>query len=356
LRSHFQECISQSQELIRQIECEWPRKHLLVLGDVMLDKYVWGEVKRISPEAPVPVVRIVQQNAQPGGAANVAMNLARLGSCVTLIGFTGEDENERILEAQLRLNGILYAFVPNENFPTITKTRIMGGRQQMLRLDNERLEPRPASDYARLLTKVCAGLLACDAVVLSDYAKGALPPDVCRTVISEVRSLRIPIVIDPKATDFSRYRGATTICPNLQELATACGLGATENPADLEALFHAGEQMVSEFDLEFLTATLSDRGIAVLRPGNRLLAPAVAQQVFDVSGAGDTVVSVLALCLTSGLPLEPSIQLANLAAGIVVGKVGTVPVEKHELLAALLSKTTQQVQEKAPSLPATMQL
>jgi D-beta-D-heptose 7-phosphate kinase / D-beta-D-heptose 1-phosphate adenosyltransferase len=323
--------IKQLHETIRQIDQCWPSLHLLVVGDVMLDKYIWGEVGRISPEAPVPVVRITHQSSQPGGAANVAMNLANLGAGVTLVGFTGGDQDELLLAAHLKSHGVDSAFVCSEGFPTVTKMRVLGGRQQMLRLDSERLGSRPKIDHDRLLAKVLEKLPNCNAVVFSDYAKGVLEPKVCRAIITASRKLEIPVLVDPKTADFSRYRGATTICPNLQELSAA----SREDITDMEAMFSAGERMVSELDLEYLTATLSEKGIAVLRPGNRLVAPAVARQVFDVSGAGDTVIAVLALCVAAGMPIEPSVQLANIAASIVVGKVGTVPVEKHELLAAL---------------------
>jgi D-beta-D-heptose 7-phosphate kinase/D-beta-D-heptose 1-phosphate adenosyltransferase len=337
--------IEQLHEVIQKIEQEWPAKRLLVLGDVMLDKYIWGEVGRISPEAPVPVVRAMHQSEQPGGAANVAMNAAKLGARISLLGFTGGDADERLLTASLEANGgdrIEAAFVACDGYPTITKTRIVGGRQQMLRVDSERLGARPEADHDRLLARVKEELPRCHAVVLSDYAKGVLAPALCQAVIGEARRLGVPVLVDPKTADFSRYRGATTICPNLGELAVA----SREEAGNLEAMLAAGERMVGEFDLEYLTATLSEKGIAVIRPGNRFVAPAVARQVFDVSGAGDTVIAVLALCLASGLAIEPAVQLANIAAGIVVGKVGTVPVEKHELLAALAPDIALHAQDK----------
>jgi D-beta-D-heptose 7-phosphate kinase/D-beta-D-heptose 1-phosphate adenosyltransferase len=334
--------IQQLHEVIAKIEQEWPAKRLLVLGDVMLDKYIWGDVGRISPEAPVPVVRATHQSEQPGGAANVAMNLAKLGASVSLVGFTGGDADEQLLAAGLRVNGIDPAFVSCPGFPTITKTRIVGGRQQMLRLDSENLGKRLDGDHERLLARVLEELPRCHAVVLSDYAKGVLAPKLCQEVIAAARKQGIPVLVDPKTADFSRYKGATTICPNLSELSVA----SREDIHNLDAMLTAGERMVAEFDLEYLTATLSEKGIAVIRPGNRFLAPAVARQVFDVSGAGDTVISVLALCLASGLAIEPAVQLANIAAGIVVGKVGTVPVEKHELLAALAPDIALHAEDK----------
>jgi len=334
--------IEQLHTVLQTIEQEWPKKRLLVIGDVMLDKYIWGDVGRISPEAPVPVVRATHNSDQPGGAANVAMNLAKLGAKVSLVGFTGGDDNERLLAACLESEGIDPAFVSCEGFPTITKLRILGGRQQMLRLDSENLSKRNEPDHERLLARALEELPRCHAVVLSDYAKGVLAPSVCQAVIATARKLGIPVLVDPKTADFSRYKGATTICPNLQELSVA----SREDIRNLEAMLTAGERMVTEFDLEYLTATLSEKGIAVIRPGNRFLAPAVARQVFDVSGAGDTVISVLGLCLASGLAIEPAVQLANIAAGIVVGKVGTVPVEKHELLAALAPDIALHAEDK----------
>ena len=323
--------IDQLREVIQEIEHEWASKRLMVVGDVMLDKYIWGEVGRISPEAPVPVVRATHQSQQPGGAANVAMNLARLGAQTVVVGFTGGDENESLLAASLRANGITPVFVASDGFPTITKQRILGGSQQMLRLDTERVGARPPADTQRLIESILAELPGCHAVVLSDYAKGVLTPEVCQAVIEAARAQGIPALVGPKSADFSHYRGATTICPNLGELALATRLDVH----NLDAMLNAAEAMVPALGLDFFTATLSEKGIALLRPGNRFVAPAVARQVFDVSGAGDTVIAVLALCLASGLTPETAVQVANFAAGVVVGKLGTVPVEKHELLAAL---------------------
>ncbi len=334
--------IEQLPELIQEIEHNWAKKRLLVIGDVMLDKYIWGDVRRISPEAPVPVVHANHKSQQPGGAANVAMNLAHLGGRCHLIGFTGGDEDEALLTESLHSRGISSQFVVSPGYPTITKLRIIGGRQQILRLDSERIGPRCALDYERLINCILAQLPECDAVVLSDYAKGVLSLEVCQTTINAARKCNIPVLVDPKCTDFSRYKGATTICPNLGELSAATG----QDQHDLRALLDAAESMVAPLDLEFLTATLSEKGIALVRPGNHFLAPAVARLVFDVSGAGDTVIAVLALCLASGLKPETSVQVANLAAGVVVGKVGTVPVEKHELLNALSSDISLHAEDK----------
>ncbi len=339
--------MEQLQNVIRTVEHDWASKSILVLGDLMLDKYIWGEVARISPEAPVPVVLATHETQQPGGAANVAMILARLGARARVVGFTGSDENASHLADCIRSNGIEAGLVVCSDFPTITKLRILGGRQQMLRLDTERNGLRADSDYDRLIETALALLSGCDAIVLSDYAKGVLTPRVCQTIIQAARKLDIPVLVDPKSTDFSIYRGATTICPNLMELAKA----AQVDSHDLNALLHAAEAFVTELDLRFLIATLSEKGIALVRQGSRFIAPAEARQVFDVSGAGDTVIAVMALCLACGLAPETGVQLANIAAGIVVGRVGTVPVERHELMAALTPEIALHAKEKVVDLP-----
>lgn len=339
--------IEQLQGLITDIEHGWTSKHILVIGDVMLDRYIWGEVGRISPEAPVPVVRTTRQTDRPGGAANVAMNVASLGARTTLVGFTGGDAEEQQLKNALRACSIESEFVVGEGFPTTSKLRILGGKQQMLRLDNERVGLRKKADYDRLISAALEKIPQCQTVVLSDYGKGALTPEVCQQIITAAKEKGIPVLVDPKSSDFTRYRGATTICPNLHELSTAV---RTEN-AELDPLLREAQTMVTDLKLEFMTVTLSERGIAVLWPSRQFVAPAVARQVFDVSGAGDTVVAVLALSLSSGVKPESAVELANLAAGIVVGKVGTVPIEKHELLSALSPQITLHPENKILAWP-----
>lgn len=329
-------------EVIHEIEQTWTSKRLLVIGDVMLDRYIWGEVSRISPEAPVPIICASHESEQPGGAANVAMNLARLGAQVTVIGFVGEDRNRDLLVESLQSNGIASELVSSTGFPTITKLRIISGRQQMLRLDNERAGHRSNEDYECLVRAALPRIAEADAVILSDYAKGVLSEHVCQQVIQAAKGQGVPVLVDPKNSDFSRYRGATTICPNLSELSAALRHGSQ----DLTSLLQSAESMVETLGLEFLTATLSEKGIALITAEGCFMAPAVARQVFDVSGAGDTVIAVLALSLTSGLDAKSAIQVANLAAGIVVGKVGTVPVERHELLTAISPQLALHAEDK----------
>ena len=324
------------------------RQTVLCVGDLMLDEFVYGEVSRISPEAPAPVIAVQRSETSIGGAGNVARNIASLGARCIFVGLIGDDGAGAQLKAALaRESGIESVLVCDSTRPTTRKVRFVSEHfsAHMLRADWELASPASAGIEQKLIDAILPLLPRADIVLLSDYAKGVLEPKLCQAVIAEARKLSVPVLVDPKTADFSRYKGATTICPNLQELSTA----SREDIRNLDAMLAAGERMVTDFDLEYLTATLSEKGIAVIRPGNRYLAPAVARQVFDVSGAGDTVISVLSLCLASGLAIEPAVQLANIAAGIVVGKVGTVPVEKHELLAALAPDIALHAEDKVLS-------
>ncbi|HVO78624.1 MAG TPA: bifunctional D-glycero-beta-D-manno-heptose-7-phosphate kinase/D-glycero-beta-D-manno-heptose 1-phosphate adenylyltransferase HldE [Candidatus Bathyarchaeia archaeon] len=337
-----------SPQSIRLVESGFGRPQVLVVGDVMLDKYVWGEVERISPEAPVPVLRIVHQSQQSGGAANVAMNLAGLGARVTVMGLGGDDDDQRSLEALLAAADVNFSLVACPGVPTTAKLRVLAGHQQLLRLDNElkRTEVNGAADV--LLQNAMAMLPQAAVVVLSDYAKGALSERVCRALIGEARRLQIPVVVDPKGSDFTRYCGATTICPNAKELAAVTGKSA----GDLKWLLPAGQKMVAALNLQHMLVTLGEKGIAILRPDTRIQVPAAARQVFDVSGAGDTVVAVVALGIAARMPVELVAQMANVAAGIVIGKVGTVPVQRDELLGALSQQMRSEPEGKVLPLEA----
>jgi D-beta-D-heptose 7-phosphate kinase / D-beta-D-heptose 1-phosphate adenosyltransferase len=332
--------------VIQLIESDWRETRVLVIGDIMLDCYIWGDVERISPEAPVPVVRAIRRNERPGGAANVAMNIAGLGGKVTLFGFCGTDVEGKQIETRLLEAGIELQLVPVPDHPTTTKLRILCGKQQLLRLDTEKTDGYAHEEYTALTERIEAAIGSADAVVLSDYAKGALSENVCQSTIRSARRSGIPVLVDPKQRSFARYRGATTICPNLGELSTALGIPSS----DMDALLAAGQKLTVDLDLDCLTATLSEKGIAVLRQDSKFIAPALARQVFDVSGAGDTVVSTLVLGVASGLEMETAVQLANVAAGIVISKIGTVPVSRDELLMTLMPEIELQAQEKVLSL------
>ncbi len=332
--------------IVSRIEGDWRETRVLVVGDVMLDRYIWGDVERISPEAPVPVVRLAHRSEQPGGAANVAMNIAGLGAQVTLAGFAGQDEDRAALEACLEKAGVTSRITTVAGHPTTSKLRILGGQQQILRLDVERTKGYPQEAYDGLIAGVKAELAKVRAVVLSDYAKGVLSEEVCRAVIDAASAQGVPVLVDPKHRDFTRYRGATTICPNLQELSIATGIA----PKETDTLLAAAAKMLPALALDYLTVTLSEKGIAVVRPDSTRTFPAVARQVFDVSGAGDTVIATLALSLASGLAIESAVALANVAAGIVVSKVGTVPITRDELITSLMPEIELQASEKVLEL------
>jgi D-beta-D-heptose 7-phosphate kinase/D-beta-D-heptose 1-phosphate adenosyltransferase len=271
------------------------------------------------------------------------MNLAGLGCQALLAGFWGDDAEARELAGLMQHSGVDVSGVVTGALPTISKTRIVGRTQQMLRLDVESREAAPEKDTARLI-ELAVGLIAqADAVVLSDYAKGALTEDVCHAVIQAARAAGKPVLADPKAKSFAKYAGATTVCPNLAELAAATGVEAYRT----DALLHAGARLVRENGLDYLVVTMSEKGIRVLRgDGNDFYSPARAREVFDVSGAGDTVIATLAAALAGGVAIESAVELANVAAGIVVGKVGTVPIARHELIAALTPSAGYSTGEK----------
>lgn len=339
-----------SHQIIKLIERGWDGKRILVVGDVMLDKYIHGSVDRISPEAPVPVVHASQRSQRPGGAANVAMNIAGLGAHATVVGFVGKDEDASTLAELLKAAKIDASLIAVPETQTTSKLRILGGSQQIVRLDIESKAPHPANAYSKLTDQVRALLPRVHALILSDYAKGTLNPEICQAIIRDARPLGLPVFVDPKSRDFSGYRGATTISPNLKELAHATG----ETSSELETILDHAQSLVPKLGLEYLTVTLGEKGIAVLRgPNNpaRFHAPAVARQVFDVSGAGDTVIATLALAVACGVPVEDAARLANTAAGIVVGKLGTVPVARHEVIAALTEFSGTETQEKTLDLP-----
>lgn len=332
--------------IVALVESGWTGKQVLIVGDIMLDRYTWGDVERISPEAPVPVVRVMHQNDQPGGAGNVAMNIASLGGRPTLVGFCGADGEAHSLEQLLREGSVEPRIVRVPGQPTTTKLRIVGGKQQMLRLDRESFDNFPETAFVALKAHIDAALPNADAIVLSDYGKGVLTETICQHTISAARERGIPVLVDPKQRNFARYRGATTICPNLSELSTAAGIATRE----FDDLLSAGQNMVKDLGLDCLTATLSEKGIALLRGDSRFVAPAVARQVFDVSGAGDTVIATLALALAGGAQMEAAVQLANIAAGIAVSKVGTVPVRADELLISIMPELGLQAAEKVVTL------
>lgn len=321
--------------ILNLLEGGFSKLKVLVVGDIMLDRYIHGEVERISPEAPVPVIRHAQRYERAGGAANVAVNLAGLGCHAILSGFWGSDTEQSELQAMLGRAGVDTVGIVSSSLPTISKTRIVGRMQQLLRLDIESRDAPPSIEMERLIERATSLVDKVHAVILSDYAKGALSRELCESVIRAARAKGIPVLADPKTPDLSKYSGATSVCPNLGELSLATGIPSHQ----IDALLDAGQDQVAVHGLQFLTVTMSEKGIGVLWPERRYHSPARAREVFDVSGAGDTVIATIAASLAGGLQVETAVDLANLAAGIVVGKMGTVPIAQHELIAVLTPST-----------------
>ena len=305
--------------------------NVLVFGDVMLDRYWQGPTSRISPEAPVPVVKVQDIENRAGGAGNVALNIATLGGKASLFGITGDDANANDLESMLNHSGVRCEFLRHANHPTITKLRILSRNQQLIRLDFEesfqgvKLEP--------IYNTFDQQVADAGAVILSDYSKGALN-DPQRLIQAAARKAGTPVLVDPKGTDFSPYKGATLITPNLSEFEAVVGHCASD-----EELLAKGRALLEEIDLTALLVTRSEKGMTLIqRDGAPLTLPTRAREVYDVTGAGDTVISVLATALAAGQSLEHATAMANIAAGIVVGKLGTATVTSDELRSDIRSE------------------
>ena len=292
---------------------------VLVVGDVMLDRYWHGDAGRISPEAPVPVVRVTHDEARPGGAANVALNLSSLGAQVSCAGLVGSDSDADLLEQTLK-NHNVHPVLMRVEHRTITKLRVLAQSHQMIRLDFE--TPFDATDASSLAETVL--LTGVNALVLSDYAKGSLEP---QSLIQKAKAVGIPVVVDPKGTDFEKYRGATLLTPNRAEFEAVCGAWSHD-----QQLVEKGRALMTTLELESILVTRSEQGMTLLhRDGSVHHFAATAREVADVTGAGDTVIATMAAGLCSGMSLAQAAELANRAAGIVVSKLGTATVSSREL-------------------------
>lgn len=325
-----------SQSVIELLTEKITHLRIAVIGDVMLDRYAYGEVRRISPEAPVPVTRVKRLTSVLGGAGNVAANLAGLGVQVYVAGMTGEDDHRRVLEKKLRELGVDYSgLIASPKRSTITKMRIIGARQQMLRLDFEEpgdLLPDEEQALLQWLRKhLDEGL---DGIVLSDYAKGTCSDRFCQMVITQARAAHVPVLVDPKGSDWAKYRGCDLITPNVKEMCEAAGKSV---PNVTPALVELAQQARETFDIRYVVVTRSEKGVTLVGKDDVITKAATAQEVFDVSGAGDTVASVLLAAISGKLSLADALELSNKAAGIVVSKVGTYPVHKEELLREILA-------------------
>ncbi len=298
------------------------KARVLVVGDVMLDRYWFGEVSRISPEAPVPVVKVERSEERLGGAANVARNAASLGAQVMLLSVVGADEAGHSIERLLAAEGIQTSLHEDAELATTIKLRVVGRQQQLLRID---FENWPAHEVLRAKLAEFEQLLPrCDVVILSDYGKGGLTH--ITEMIRLARAAGRSVLVDPKGDDFTRYAGATLLTPNRAELRQVVGKWSSD--AELTA---KAQRLIGELGLDALLVTRSEEGMTLFRSAGVVHEPARAREVFDVSGAGDTVISALAVMLASGLDVADAMRIANRAAGIVVGKLGTAVVHLDEL-------------------------
>jgi D-beta-D-heptose 7-phosphate kinase/D-beta-D-heptose 1-phosphate adenosyltransferase len=316
----------------------FPSCRLLVAGDIMLDEFVFGTVGRISPEAPVPVVAVTREERIPGGAANVARNLAGLGARVEMAGLVGGDPAGRDVSRMLKGQGVgVSAVLTDPDRPTTVKTRVIAHSQQVVRVDRERQALPSKKTVDALIRKLHLALEGVDGVVFSDYRKGALAPDLVREVTAAARRKGLFVAVDPKQTDFSFYGGCSVITPNKGEAQSA--LGGRELRDDLD-VWQGGRELLRKCRAKAILITRGEEGMTLVERGRPACfhIPAVARQVFDVTGAGDTVIGTLSACLAAGAPMREAAVLSNVAASVVVGEVGTAPITAEKLLHALRAR------------------
>lgn len=328
-----------NSERLRELIQRFAKVKILVIGDFMLDEFVWGSVERISPEAPVPVVNVQRESFVPGGALNVANNVRTLGGCVIPCGVVGRDLRGRMLVRVMRGEGIdTRGVIYDDSRPTTLKTRVVAHSQQVVRFDREDTRDidacyiRQVSDFA---TKVMPTV---DVIVIEDYGKGVINPPLLKSVLKLAKGLRKPIVVDPKEKHFSYYRGVTVITPNRAEAVSALGLTTNGRVPEMDEL---GQALLKRLSVEAVLITIGEQGMILFeRSGQITRIPTAAHEVYDVSGAGDTVAAVFAMALAAGASKQEAAMLANKAAGIVVGKLGTATVSREELEASLESEPT----------------
>jgi rfaE bifunctional protein kinase chain/domain len=322
--------LSRAEDLVGR----FPSRRILVVGDIMLDEYIFGTVGRISPEAPVPVVAVTREMKVPGGAANVAFNLRGLKAGVEMAGLLGGDPEGRLVARMLKEKRVgIDALVVDPDRPTIVKSRVIAHSQQVVRVDREGNGPPSRKTSDELLRKVLSALEGVDGVIFSDYRKGALTAELVGEVTAEANRKGIFVAVDPKRTDFSFYRGCTVITPNKGEAQAA--LGGRDLATDLD-VWEGGRDLLRSARSKAILITRGEEGMTLVERGRNACfhIPAFAREVFDVTGAGDTVIGTLAACLAAGGTMREAAILANVAASVVVGEVGTAPITVEKLLRA----------------------
>jgi rfaE bifunctional protein kinase chain/domain len=309
------------------------KARILVVGDIMMDRFIWGRVSRISPEAPVPVVLVEKETFLLGGAANVVNNVHSLGGRVTLCGVVGDDEmGQRILN-ELNVKGVdIRGVIFEPGRQTTAKTRIIAHQQQVVRIDRETTDPLKSSTLRDLARFIDQNMKEFDGIILSDYGKGLLTKELIKGLIHGAGETKKFVMVDPKLKNFFFYRGATVITPNTGEASAAAGVPVT----DLPSLIRVGKALLKRLRCKALVITRGEEGMALFEPNQEpYLVPTVAKEVYDVTGAGDTVIGTMALAMAAEFGVREAARLANYAAGIVVGKVGTATVTQEELAGAI---------------------
>jgi len=321
---------------LRKIVDRFPKARILVVGDVMMDRFIWGKVSRISPEAPVPVVVVDHEDFRLGGAANVVNNIDGLGGKGVLCGVVGDDEMgqwimNQLMEKKIKTHGIFI----EKGRQTTVKTRIFANQQQVVRIDRERTDHLKGSTVRNLSEFLIGKMEDSDGIILSDYGKGVLTRKLIRALIRRARESKKSVMVDPKLKDYSIYRGATVITPNSKEASEASGIPIT----DELSLEKAGKKLLKKLRCDALVITRGEEGMTIFEPDQEPFSVGtVAKEVYDVTGAGDTVIGAIALALSAGAKIRAAAEIANYAAGIVVGKMGTATATREELLRAITGK------------------
>jgi len=302
----------------------------MVIGDLILDEFVWGRVDRISPEAPVPVVWVDRESFMPGGASNVANNIATLGGKVDLVGIIGNDERGGILKSELDQRGVVTdGIIVDRTRPTVLKSRVIAHKQQIVRIDRELVNPVSQKVLSRVISYVKKRMRDIDILIIEDYGKGMITPQLLKDIVPVAKRFKKIIAVDPKEDHFSFYKGVTLITPNADETSRATGIKMQSK----RTIEEAGRKLLTKLKCKMALITLGEKGMALFSEGKRQISiPTIAQDVYDVSGAGDTVIGTFCLALASGAKDVEAAHIANCAAGIVVGKVGIEVVNKDELI------------------------
>ncbi len=311
------------------------KSNVLVIGDLILDKFIWGDVTRISPEAPVPVVHVQNESSMPGGAANVSCSISALNGKTAILGVIGNDSDGKLLKKQLKCFADIKGLIIDPKRNTILKTRIVARHQQVVRVDHECLSEFNKKITDKIISYIKKNAACFDAVIIEDYGKGVVSPQLIKEVVSIAKKKKLIVTVDPKEEHFSYYKGVTCLTPNQHEAEKAIGIKITNE----KTLFEVGKKFLRKLDCSSVLITRGENGMCLFEKGKKpFQIPTRAQEVFDVSGAGDTVIAAFTLALASGANLQEAAQISNYAAGVVVGKIGVGTCTQDELKAKLVEQ------------------